>query len=65
MSTEAWDDCDEPVEKTKEPTVDGKCCSCGYAGKEETTCDKREDKSHCYHWWDGSEEDVVEFSEKH
>jgi len=31
----------------------GKCCDCGYEGAEETTCPKREDGSHCVHWWDG------------
>ena len=31
----------------------GTCCSCGYAGQEETECPKREDRTHCVHWWDG------------
>jgi len=33
---------------------DGRCCDCGYHGQEETECPKREDKTHCVHWWDGS-----------
>lgn len=31
----------------------GVCCSCGYAGLEETECPKRRDMTHCVHWWDG------------
>lgn len=36
---------------------DGKCCSCGYEGSEETPCESREDETHCVHWWDGPEEE--------
>ena len=36
--------------------VDGKCCSCGYAREKETKCEKRKDKIHCIHWWEGIEE---------
>ena len=32
----------------------GVCCSCGYSGEEETECPKREDKTHCEHWWEGA-----------
>ncbi len=32
---------------------DGVCCACGYDGEEETPCPKREDGTHCEHWWDG------------
>ncbi len=35
---------------------DGRCCSCGYEGEKETPCKKREDKTHCEHWWDGVEQ---------
>ena len=31
----------------------GRCCCCGYEGQEETECPKRQDKTHCVHWWDG------------
>ena len=34
---------------------DGVCCSCGYAGEEETPCLAREDGVHCVHWYDGPE----------
>lgn len=33
---------------------DGVCCSCGYDGTEETTCEARTDRTHCEHWWDGA-----------
>jgi len=33
----------------------GKCCSCGYEGVEETECAPREDKTHCVHWWEGKD----------
>lgn len=42
--------------------IGGKCCSCGYEGKEETPCPKREDKTHCEHWWDGNQEDQEIFA---
>jgi len=32
---------------------DGQCCSCQYEGTEETACERRDDKTHCVHWWDG------------
>lgn len=35
---------------------DGRCCTCGYEGEKETPCKKREDKTHCVHWWDGVEQ---------
>lgn len=38
---------------TGEP-IDGKCCSCGYTGKEETKCPSRKDRTHCIHWWDSN-----------
>jgi hypothetical protein len=38
------------------PAVAGKCCSCGYDGEDETPCPKREDGTHCDHWWDGPDE---------
>lgn len=30
----------------------GKCCACGYIGKQDTDCPKREDNTHCFHWFD-------------
>jgi len=36
---------------------DGTCCSCDYSKKEETPCLKREDETHCVHWWDGTPEE--------
>lgn len=38
---------------------EGVCCSCGYDGEEETDCPKREDDTHCEHWWDGAAEDLI------
>ena len=35
------------------PATPGVCCDCGYEGREETPCTKREDGTHCEHWWDG------------
>ncbi len=40
----------------KEP-IGGTCCSCGDTGPEETECLKRKDKTHCNHWWDGTDEE--------
>lgn len=37
----------------------GVCCSCGYAGAEETPCHSREDRTHCNHWWDGVPDEEV------
>jgi hypothetical protein len=34
--------------------VEGKCCACGYAGEEETSCEVREDGLHCECWYDGT-----------
>lgn len=34
--------------------VAGRCCSCGQTNEAPQTCRKREDKTHCNHWWDGS-----------
>ncbi len=36
--------------------VDGRCCACGYDEPDETACPKREDETHCVHWWDGPNE---------
>ena len=33
--------------------VDGACCACGNDQPEETPCLKREDHTHCVHWWEG------------
>jgi len=40
---------------TAEP-INGVCCSCGYAGEDETLCLSREDRTHCVHWWDGPDD---------
>jgi len=37
--------------------INGKCCSCGDTGPEETACPKRKDETHCNHWWEGSDDD--------
>lgn len=39
-----------------EGPLEGVCCQCAYAGEEETPCPKRDDETHCNHWWDGPEE---------
>jgi hypothetical protein len=45
------------AKKPKPPTPkDGVCCSCGYSGNEQTKCQKREDRTHCVHWWEVEEE---------
>ena len=41
--------------RTDDPS-DGACCSCGYAGEEETPCPIQEDHVHCVHWWEGVEQ---------
>lgn len=43
-----------------EEPLNGTCCSCGYDGPEETPCLKREDGTHCVHWWDGPGDGVDE-----
>ena len=48
----SWGVGDDSELNEKQP-VDGRCCDCGYEGHEETECPKREDKTHCEHWWDG------------
>lgn len=50
------DDDGAPAHTPNEQTKDGRCCSCGYDGEVETPCLKREDETHCEHWWDGPEE---------
>ena len=40
-----------------EKPVAGRCCGCGYTGEDETPCPKRDDESHCAHWWDGPADD--------
>lgn len=36
----------------------GTCCDCGYSGDDETPCEKREDGTHCEHWWEGPDEEA-------
>jgi hypothetical protein len=40
----------------REP-IDGVCCGCGYCGEEETPCPKRDDGVHCWHWYDGPDDE--------
>ncbi len=42
--------------KNKKQPKNGVCCSCGYKGKEQTECPKREDGVHCECWWDGPDQ---------
>lgn len=48
---------DAPGQPDGDGGRDGVCCDCGYDGQEETPCPKRDDRTHCVHWWDGDEED--------
>lgn len=41
------------AEPARTKPVRGTCCSCSYAGSDETTCQQRRDRTHCVHWWDG------------
>lgn len=50
---------------TSQKPVNGTCCSCSYAGAEETPCEAREDRTHCEHWWDGSDGDQNENLREH
>ena len=43
---------------------DGKCCSCGYTGEEETRCPKRDDEIHCVHWSQGPGSDEDYFTDR-
>ena len=52
-------DCADKAEKGADVEVcasrDGRCCSCGAddpPGTEEYPCQKREDKTHCIHWYE-------------
>jgi hypothetical protein len=47
-----------PAPQTPAPTG-GRCCSCGYDGEAETPCEKREDETHCDHWWDGPDDEEL------
>ncbi len=38
-----------------ERPIGGICCQCGYGSPGETPCSKREDGTHCNHWWDGDD----------
>ena len=43
-------------QRTQAKPVNGTCCSCGDSAPEETPCPKREEGTHCMHWWDGPDE---------
>ena len=43
----------KPKPMTPEERKDGTCCACFYDGVKETPCPKREDRTHCEHWWEG------------
>lgn len=42
----------------------GKCCSCGYDGNSEQVCYRREDTTHCDHWWEGEDADAIRDDER-
>jgi hypothetical protein len=48
------------IRKLRSDPVNGVCCSCGFAGDEETDCPSRDDLIHCEHWWDGPDGDEDE-----